>query len=354
MTDRELFHETFSQLHASDTVYEEVLKMAENRKGKGRRRRPGRAAAACACAAVLCGITVLAAVQGSLQSMFGTKGQENVKVHNAEEGGQSWMVRAREWETADEDTAEHLLGEHMAQIGESVTVYGYTLTLDEYIIDENGIGAITYTLSNPDGLAGICSTEYGEYYMDPDVPMKEIGMRSTRDRFIDHRSVVDRTQTTDTEMRAVMYFTAEEKLEEGEGIRLIHSGYELNEKGESVSEEKEEIVFMPESFVHSDTFTSGAGYTAHISPVGIRFDGPVFEMASAEWPADKLLITYTDGSVYEAEDADTDNIIAGCYSNEDGGLCQVFNRLVNTEEIASVTVNGPDGEDMIFTKEQDG
>lgn len=353
MTDRELFRETFSQLHASGNICEEVLEMAKNRGRKKRRYVSKRLAAACVLAAALCGTSVFAAVQGGfLQSVFGTKGQENVGVHELGEGGQSWKVPAREWETVDEDAAERLVGEQVARIGESVTVYGYTLTLDEYMIDENGIGAITYTLSNPDGLAGVCEAGYGEYYMSPDVPMKEIHMQSTEGRSIDHRSIVDRTQTTDTELHAVMYFTAMEKLQEGEGIQIIHSGYELNEKGEAVSEEEEKITFLPEDFIHSVTCTSEAGYTAHISPVGVRFDGPVFEKGVSGWILEKVLVTCADGSVYQAEDQDVNNIIVGCYSNDDGGLCLVFNRLVDTEQVASVTVNGPDGTDLVFAVEK--
>lgn len=350
MTEKELFRETFSQLHAPDNVYEEVLKMAEKRERRRRRCTPGRIAAACVFAAALAGTTVFASVRGEfLREIFGIKGRENVGVHTVEAGGQSWTAPAMEWETADEAAAERLVGEHVAQIGESVTVYGYTLTLDEYVIDENGIGAVTYTLSNPDGLAGVCSTEYGEYFMDPGVPMKEIDIRSTGGSSMDKKSIVDQTLTTDTELHAVMYFTAMEQLEEGEGIRIIHSGYERDEKGEVVSEESEEITFMPDSFVRSVPFTGGTGYTAHVSPVGVRFDGPIFEKAVSGWIMNKLLVTYTDGSVYQAKDADVSNIIVGCYSH-DGGLGLVFNRMVDTEGIASVTVNGPDGTDMVFER----
>lgn len=350
MTNKELFHETFSQLHASDTLYEEVLEMAENRGKRRRYHMLPKAAAACALAAALGGITVFAAAHGDFfQSIFGTKGQENVEVHEAEMDGQSWTAPAREWETADEGTAEHLAGDYTAQIGESVTVYGYTLTVDEYLIDENGIGAVMYTLSNPDGLAGVCDAGYGEYYMSPDVPMKEIYMKSTNGKSFDHRNIVDQTQTTDTELHAVMYFAPFEKLDEGEEIQIIHSGYEIGENGKAATEEEQRITFMPDSFVPSDTYISESGYTAHISPVGILFDAPVFERAESGWTMQKLIITYTDGSVYQAEDTDIDNIIVGCYGT-DGGLLEVFNRLVDTEKIASVTVNGPDGENLVFTK----
>lgn len=351
MTDKELFHETFSQLHASDTLYEEVLEMTENRR---KRRRSyhmlPKAAVVCALTVALGGITVFAAAHGEFfQSIFGTKGQENVEVHEVEMDGQSWTAPAREWETADERTAERLTGEHITQIGESVTVYGYTLTVDEYLIDENGIGAVTYTLSNPDGLAGVCYAGYGEYYMSPDVPMKEINMMSAGEKSFDLRSIVDQTQTTDTELHAVMYFVPIEKLDEGEAIQIIHSGYETDESGKTVTTEEQRITFTPDSFVSSDTYTSESGFTAHVSPVGILFDGPVFESTDSGWITQKLIITYTDGSIYQVEDTDVYNTIVACY-NMDGDVLEVFNRLVDTEKIASVTVNGPDGEDLVFTK----
>lgn len=349
MTDRELFHETFSCLHASDTIYEEVLEMAENSQKKRRRYMTKKMAAVCAIAVVFSGITVLAAVKGSFfQSVWGPKGQTDVDMHTVTEGSQSWTAPSREWENADEGKAEKLLGGHLRPLGDSVTVYGYTLTADEYIIDENGIGAVTYTLSNPDGLTGININEYGESYVSPECPMKEIYMVSTGEKGICCNSIVDLTQTTDTELHAVMYFAPFEKLDKNEGIIIRHSGYESNANGEILSEETQDITFLPDSFVASDTYTSEAGYTAHISPIGVLIDGPVFETKASGWSTKKLTITYTDGSIYQAEDQNVANQILSC-RNDSGGHLAVFNQLIDTGRIASITINGPDGEDMVFT-----
>ncbi|MDO5344692.1 MAG: DUF4179 domain-containing protein [Lachnospiraceae bacterium] len=349
MTDRELFHETFSCLHASDTIYEEVLEMAENSQKKRRRYITKKMAAVCAIAVAFSGITVLAAVKGSFfQSIWGTKGQADVDVHTVTEGSQSWTAPSRKWENANEAEAEKLAGEYLRQIDDSVTVYGYTLTANEYIIDENGIGAVTYTLSNPNGLTGINFNEYGAYYLSPECPMKEIYMQSTGEKGIDCISIADLTQTTDTELHAVMYFAPFERLDQNEGILIRHSGYESNANGEILSKEEQDITFLPDSFVTSETYTSASGYTAHISPIGILIDGPVFEAKVSDWSAKKLQITYTDGSVYQAQNQDVYNQVLGC-RNASGGHLAVFNQLVDTERIASITINGPGGEDMIFT-----
>lgn len=347
--DKDLFHETFSCLHASDTIYEEVLEMAENNKKQKKHYIPKKMAVACAFAVAASGITVFAAAKGGFfQSAFGSKGHTNIEAHPVTDDGQSWMAPSRDWEEVDEDAAAKLTGGQVVQIGDSVSVYGYTLTIDEYMIDENGIGAVTYTLSNPDGLEGISFSEYGDYYVTPDCPMSEISMWSTSEKMFDTRSITDQTKTTETELHAVLYFAPFEKLEEEEGILIRHSGYEWDENGEILSHEQEDITFIPDEFITSSAYTNEAGYTAHVSPIGILIDGPVFEMKKPEWIHDKLIITYTDGSVYQAANTDVLNEILSCY-NDDGALLAVFNRLVDTDKISSITVNGPDGADLVFT-----
>ena len=62
------FHETFSCLHASNTVYEEVLEMAENQEKRKRRRMTGKTVVACIATVVVSGITVAAAAQSGFFS----------------------------------------------------------------------------------------------------------------------------------------------------------------------------------------------------------------------------------------------------------------------------------------------
>lgn len=347
MTEQTLFQETFSCLHASDTVCEEVLSMAEQ-KSKKKRRLTKKAAILCAAATAACTMTVWAAVQsGFFQSIWGNKGQKNVETHRVTDGGQSWTSPSREWKEVDDAAAGKLASGFVGQIGASATVYGYTLTAEEYLMDENGIGAITYTLSNPDGLRGIAFNEYGEYYVTPECPMKEIWMETSGKKAICVKSIADQTQTTDTTLHAVMYFAPFEETEKGETLFLHHYGYESDAEGRIFSEEAQDISFTPDRLLASAVYTSDAGYTARISPLGIVFQGPVFESADPAWTLQKLSVSRYDGSVYPVRDKDVSNAILGCIGSG-GDTFLVFNRLVDPGAVASITVNDPDGEDLLF------
>lgn len=346
MTKKELFQETFSCLHASDTIYEEVLEMTENRQKRYHLRK---AVVACTLAVLASGITVLAVARsGFFQSVFGTKGQPNTSAHVSEINNGN-IVPAREWVEVDENTAKELLGEKVTSIRDSVTLYGYTLTVHDYTIDENGIGAATYTLVNPDGLDEVIFGEYGDYSLSPDSPLVPVSAESSSGKIIDTASIVDQTRTTDTELYAVLYFAPLEALEENEEILICLSGYEWDENGELLKHEVETIPLSQASSAPSITYTSEAGYTAHLSPLGIFFDGPIFEAVDRSWWTKKLLITYTDDSVYQVRDTDIFNQILSCLGSS-GSVCTVFNRLVDTDTVKSITINGPDGTDMVFTR----
>ncbi len=84
MTDRQLFRETFSQLHASEDTLTEVMKMAREQDSRKKIRRPARTGALIALAAVLLMGSALAAVSYHLRTEpFGDLG---VAVSVAAEG----------------------------------------------------------------------------------------------------------------------------------------------------------------------------------------------------------------------------------------------------------------------------
>lgn len=356
MTDRELFQETFSCLHASGTICEEVMEMAEN-KGRKKKRYISKRLAVCAAAVLICSITALAAGHsGFFQSIFGSRGREDVPAHAVEdaEKGSSFTAPAMEWEDPDVDTAEALLGEHVIHSGESVTVYGVTLTVEEYVIDENGIGVLNYILSDPDGLELMVSSDSGAFSMAPESKVVDPGVNTIDGGMFCYNSFLTaEAARTENEIHAILYFAPMEGFEEGEGIRIMHRGYQWDEEsGELLEKEEQAITLVPDSFVAARSMASSEGYTAEISPLGIQFDGPIFEMAknspdTGSWMPQRIYITYEDGTVYQVQDADVQNFVSGSYGAE-GCLIYIFNRMVDVEQVASITVNGPDGADLVF------
>ena len=368
MTDRQLFEETFSALHASEDTITEVFKMAREQDNARKRRMPARTGALIALAAVLLMTTAFAAAaNGFFGTVFGSKGQEDVAAHEVTEPekGSSYMVPAREWVEVDEAQAEALVGEYVAEIGTSVSVGDWTLTVDDYTIDDHGLGAIVYTLSNPKGLGdAIQDAGYGEYWVNGDNPdgLHEIGLDGDWEEggmphMFDTRNIVDRDLTTDTELHAVMYFAPFFHFEEGESIHMTLQrvvGHiptpEEDAAGVEAQWEEQTITFLPESFIPSREFQSGEGYTAHVSPMGIFFDID-FEGADPEAFLRELSVAFDDGTEYilKSDDPYVDNQIVSCGSSMGDVSASVFNRLVDAESVVSVTRNGAEDASIVFT-----
>lgn len=360
MTDRQLFKETFSQLHASEDTLTEVMKMANTQNTRKTMRRPARTGALIALAAVLLMGTAFAAVtNGFFGTVFGSKGQENVEAHEVTEPatGSTYEVPAMEWVDVDETLAEELVGDHVATVGTSVSVGNWTLIVDDYTIDDHGIGAIVYTLANPNGLGdAIRDAGYGEYYVDGNNPdgLREIGLDgdSEMHMFVT-RNIVDKTLTTDTELHAVMYFAPFFDYQPGECIHMsLHRvlGEPNYDTGEDAEWEEQVITFTPESFIPSVELMSEEGYTAHISPMGIFFD-TYFEGVDPDAYLRELSVQFGDGIEYvlKSDDPYVDNQIVSCGSDRDDVEASVFNRLVDADSVVSVTRNGPDDTPIVFT-----
>ena len=360
MTDRQLIDETFSRLHASEDTVTEVLKMAREQDTTKIRRHPARTGALIALAAVLLMGTALAAVTGGFfDTVFGSKGQEDVAAHEVveEATGSTYEVPAMEWAEVDEALAEQLVGEHIATIGTSVSVGNWTLTVDDYTIDDRGIGAIVYTLSNPNGLGDtIQDAGYGEYYVDGDNPdgLREIGLSGDGEmHMFDTRNIVDKNLTTDTELHAVMYFAPFFHFEAGENIRMTLSRAVTMpdpDSGEDAEWEEQTVTFTPESFVPSVELVSEDGYTAHISPIGVFFDHS-FEGADPDAYLRELSVQFDDGTEYvlKSDDPYVDNQVVSCTSFDDDVEASVFNRLVDAGSVVSVTRNGAEDAAVVFT-----
>ena len=360
--DRQLFKETFSALHASPDTITEVIEMA-NGNTERKSRNAARTGALIALAAALLMGGALAATSGFFDSVFGSKGQDDVAAHEVveESKGSTYEVPAMEWSEVDEALAEELVGEHVASVGTSVSVGDWTLTVDDYTIDDCGIGAIVYTLSNPNGLGDtIRDAGYGEYFVDGNSPdgLREIGLDGDEPiHMFDTRNIVDKNLTTDTELHAVMYFAPFYHFQAGESIhmtlqRIVGDPPTPEEDAMGVEPEWEEqtITFTPESFIPSREFRSEEGYTAHVSPIGIFFDND-FEGADPNAYLRELALELDDGTEYvlKSEDPYVDNQIVSCGSPRSDVEASVFNRLVDADDVVSVTRNGAEEEMIVFT-----
>lgn len=370
---RVLFREAFSPIDAPDDMAERVIRMAgtSNRNTRGHRvhRIPVRAIAIGATlSAALVGGGAYAAVQSNFfQSAFGDKGQEDVEARDIPVEGKDSTCRLAEmtWVQTDPANAERILGPFVGTVGQSVSANGYTLTVDEVVVDENGIGVATYTLSNPDGV-GEVDGYYGHFGFMPDAPIRgahiegatqrDIGNGMTGGISFDQRSVKDEVLSTGTELHAVQYFCSLFGEHDENGYMWRLSVWD-EESGRLAGPT---ITYAPETAIPATAFVAETGETVSMSPLGMV--APESIVTSDPGSCRRCVVTFSDGTEYVVKDDRyyefddkknapelVDNTIFTLDSGSNGTFF-VFNRLVDVEAVASVTFETTAGEQLVLMR----
>ena len=110
------------------------------------------------------------------------------------------------------DAVSDDLAVSVEHVGLSVTGNGYTLTIEDMLVDENGCGVASFTLENPEGIRN--NPEYGlpgELVPDDDAPLDALGMSATGEgtsTLLDYKWIYDQELSTDTLARGTVYFSA--------------------------------------------------------------------------------------------------------------------------------------------------
>lgn len=349
MTQRELFKETFSQLHASPDTLTEVMNMAKHENitymNKTKRHPARKLIAIVAVAALLVTGAVAAASSGFLVDAFGDKGLTDYEPMEIPKGnGNSYTLPGTDWESVDEETAAALVGEAVTAIGETIAMGNYTVTLDSYVMDDNGVGVVTWTVANPNGVGQVDEAGRGIVYFGPASFMAEPDFRSGSGDFINSYCVRDDSLTTDTELHLVSYIAITAGIADTDGVVLTLK----------ISGEEGKIVFPATDVVESTVLTAGE-YTAYVSPMSILFEAPFGESgetAENGWVPHGLTLHYADGTEYvcRQDEPYMDNTIFGSYG--DDGLVYVFNSLIDPAEVASATIGGPNDTTLTFIPAQ--
>lgn len=366
-------------LDAPDDISERMIDMIRNEEraerstaGSGTHRAtregwthrlPARAAAAALAGAMLVGGGAYAAVQTDFfQSAFGDKGQEDVEMHEVLEEGKTipYTLPSMTWVEADPAEAERIVGDYVEEVGQTLETNGYTFTVEDCLVDENGLGVATYTLANPDGVGGY-DAGYGAFCMGPDdavgqpglegaTPRREIEEGWTVGTLYDYHDIKDESLSTATEAHVVRYFASSLGTTDENGLDWSLSA------ADSGGYAEEHIVFKPTKELPATEFAAASGEALSISPIGLV--APFDESGSDEgalYP-DRLVVHFTDGSEYVVFDNGPDaqeliyNVVFGYYlgGDTDHGIAYLFNRLVDVDAIESVVCSTPDGE-VVFT-----
>ena len=348
---------SMGRMRASDDLYDEVMARAES--GKKQRRGhawPISAVAALALVAVLAtGGTVYAVTDGAFfREAWGGHGM-----------GDGWMKPAPEIEglvpdSYSQDFTSAIKGDIPASIvdaAESVDYVvehdGYKLTIDAVVVDANGSGAATFTLTNPNGID--YNREYGspgELVFGDDSDLRMLVARLTDGTDMDTEPYYDRDSSTDTEVHGTVYFSAS-AMSSDEAVDLesgISWGLSFNAKADDEgtsqghaydSYDAYTLVFKPTKSLPARTFTDAGGDVLRVSPISAVFSIAKETAGKREQEPYRLVLTLADGSEVVVKDgaAGIDNAYMGTIINETTTVF-VMTRLVDPDDIASVSVSG--------------
>ncbi len=344
--NEKLYRETFSHIHASEDTITEVLKMARREKRK-HKHTPLRAVLVAAVVMALV-VTTVATVSTIRLAMQEQRDTQTVALDMMELGsdtpqgatdkyGNAVTLPEMQRGTVSEETVAKLLGDAMYTVdGTFSHDNGNTYTLDTFLIDEQGMGILTYTVSNPDGI-GYQDGGYGEIW-DGGV-----------DLFLSNGASYEEGHICD--WRALLVGEANETE-----IRVLEKfGTFDTYTGQGISVGREDTAFghlLPEKHLATRIGTDSEGNTISVSPLGVSItcfkeDEPSLSVYTVE-------LNFADGSTYTviSHTADyhleTMNHDIAYHGEKDGyeTVNYVFANLVDINELTSIHVEGsyyPDG-----------
>ena len=203
---------------------------------------------------------------------------------------------------------------------------------------------MTYTLSHPDGVEPD-ENGYGEVYT-PLNPELIIGDDLEDCFYMDAKTYLDTAATTDTEMHLVLYFSDFGYWHKGDNlvfaVRPLHYRDDPNAPSWGGT-----ISISPITYLPATTFTSEGGDTVEVSALGIHVGAPgVITTQISDMNPRELVLHMKDGSRYVVQ-SNRENImnwvvgLGTVDKNHDTNGCTFsFNRLVDVDEIESVTAEG--------------
>ena len=348
MTEHELFQKTFSTLHASPDTLMEVQKTMENSKKTHRTLRRG------AVIAIAAALTLTVAAAAGVVTLINANVSPADKVddttHHAftddidaatpvVDDGKGSLVPVPDMERipGDIQTTQRLVGKYLSKLDAEMTVEGNTIRLGTLLIDESGSGMLTYSVENPDGVK-YTDAGYGEAVDMSAEPSMWLGSAPDAQGYggtcITSRCHVDEDASTDTHLQVVLYFAAGKDFQKGDDFYFTvrDSAYQPYS-----------IAIQPQTYVPVKTMTAKNGEIVTLSALGMTIVNPD---PSREIHTDEVLVNAKDGSSFAVESSSKNlmNWVIGSITGDGQAAFEnytyVFNRLVDVNEVGSVTLTG--------------
>lgn len=286
-----------------DRGYEQIRRQCQKQENamKKRVKRPARLLVlAAVLAAMVLGAGAIVLHTGFFRTAFGD-GVEDIRVIEetwdfTDEDGETQTHHseypAQERVAVDEAAAEEQVGEYVADASADATaqIFGYTVTVESYLVDENGIGVLTYTLENPEGLDCLDTSTSQVCFKSWELDQPGSGMFGPYFEFnggfntLSSNTYLDSARSTDTKAYLVEYFAPLESGLVPQTIEMHLSGYTVEEGAYFDEETSEdvgltlyddmEILSLPitELVPAREYRDEETGFTASLSQLGMKMD----------------------------------------------------------------------------------
>lgn len=223
----------------------------------------------------------------------------------------------------------------------SVEGNGYTLDIHEMAIDQNGCGAVTFTLSNPNGVSYYKpAAEIGELVLNGGEEDEQRWLMVDMEfgeNWADIRCTIDKDTSSETVVNGTMYFASwnrERDLQRAVtwNISWTEGEGEAAKQFEASTPEFSVGAYVDTKELHSDDLS------LEISPFSIQT-----HIADLGYEAvdHKLTVTYKDGSqqIIKDDDAGAYNFYVSMARNS-GENIWVPTKLIDVDQVVSVTLEG--------------
>ena len=333
MHDRELFEKAFSPLHASPDTLTEVRKTMRNEKKT--RRALGKSAVVAIAAALTLTIAVAGGIVTLIRADVSPADKVDDTTHHAftddldattptVDDGKGTAVSVPDMERIPGDmaTTQRLVGKYLSKLDAEMTVEGNTIRLGT---------------ENPDGVK-YTDAGYGEAVDMSAEPSMWLDSAPDAQGYggtcISSRCHVDEDASTDTCLQVVLYFAAGKTFQKGDDFYF--TVYDSASQPYSIS-------IQPQTYVPVKTMTAKNGEIVTLSALGMTIVNPD---PSREIHTDEVLVNAKDGSSFAVESSSKNlmNWVIGSITGDGQAAFEnytyVFNRLVDVNEVGSVTLTG--------------
>ena len=371
MTERELFEKTFSALHASPDTLSEVKRTMQNEKKT--RRILGRgaviaiAAALTLSVAVATGVVLIRADVSPAEKVDDTTHHAFTDDINSPtpvvigNSGEVITVADMERIPGDPATTERLVGQYLSKLDAEMTVEGNTYKMGTFLVDDTGTGILTFSVENPNGFE-YGDMGYGETWIESVIANVYYGRseptRGDRDGAMsaDTKLYVDESASTDTCLQVIAYFIS------GKGFSYAKDSTFYFSVSDGAYQ-YHSIAIQTKTRVPVKTFTADNGEIVLLSPLGMTAVDTIGH--EVEWLIRENIIQFKDGSTFVVKSREQNLrnwVVSYGTGNPESGYNMAmeielgatdigseeynsyqFNRLVDVDEVSSITLDGPDG-----------